>query len=836
MKKKNLLILSITALSTMVMGSCGTTSSGINSSSTNQTTSEETTSENSSEEITSIEETSEELSSTPVEEAYAVSIVGNEKAAISLDKNSAKAGEVVTITVGEIADDNVLVAIEVSKADSSLVDVTEEFDGTFTFTMPEYDVSVKAITRELEINSVTYNGDDNISISGETSVKEGDLVQIKVAYSEGFSLSEIGATTGGDIVKLTKISPVEYSFVMPQGAVDVDATSKIAEVNKYSNKTYRGSINYDDESAYGLQIDYQFTFGINTLTIKSADNSGQYSGVVFENAPFFYDANEQKISTFTDNKTYIFEEDSSDKLIFDGGFEYAYLPLGDSSTFSVYYARSQVYTNIDFELELSYPNVDATSPIQNSNYSFGVSVKDAYKDDYMVGSVIVIKRGDSSVEVPVTNNQDGTYTIIVPKFDVEINAESIKIIDLVGHKYNLNSYYHDSWTDETVSYTMSLDLFGNGVADFEYSSDIDSDNISAAEASYSIDSINRSISVEAGGDTFDFTFIGEDNLNQIELTSSFLGLEAVKLSDRKFQVSLVSNEHVGLDLISDSPVFEKKEKEFTLSIDEGYKFKSISAADTTGNSIELNEVIEGSDYKVVMPYSNVFITVITEEISTEDAPVLGLKYFAEVSGYTDFTDYYETCNYDVSFEFISTTEVTIVAISSSGFTNGNPDSVNKTVSYSFDFSNSIITIDDNSSNTLTYNGDGTLTCNYKLTTNIDGTRNATFNTPVVIPVSGNSYSASEDGYNDNMGESPYKCTFDFISDTQVHITLAISDWETGDYVDKVVSYTYDSSTKTITINGNSSNTLSINDNGSLICHYKVGSYVDFTNSVFSLHA
>ncbi|MDD4532449.1 MAG: hypothetical protein PHW22_03355 [Bacilli bacterium] len=864
MKKKNLLILSITALSTLVMGACGTTTSSTTGSTstptTSQTTSEESTSDEvtsevtTSEEVTSEEstsseeETSEETSSTPVVETYSVEVTVNDKVTVTVDKAEAKAGETVTVSVGQVADDNVLVKVEVLKADDSAVEVTAETDGTYTFIMPESDVSVHAVTRELAVNTVSYNSDDNIAISGDESAKEGDSVTIKVAYTDGFALDKINATSGDTEVALTAVSPVEYSFTMPMGAVEVSATSKAATTNDYSNKIYRGSINYDDDTAYGYQVDYQFTFRINTLTIASLDNADEYTDIVFEKAPFFYDEDLKVITAYTASKTYVFNIDNeagSDKLIYKGGFETMYEPSSDSSSFSVYYPRSNVFTNVAFELEVAYLSVGATEPVQQSEYTFGVSVRDAYLDDYMVGAVRVVKRGDNSVQVPLTDNGDGTYTFIVPAFDVELQADSIELVKIVGHKYNTVGWYEDSYFGDSVSYSMSVEFFADGVADFEYTSDVSSDNISAADASYIVDSVNRTISVTADSKTFAFAFLSDTDLNQISLTSTTLGIDFdnVKLSDRRFIVSLVDNDHVEMTLNSTAYVFANETKEFSVSVADGYEFKSISAADASGADVELTEVTEGTDYKVVMPYSDVFITVVTAEIPAQDAPVLGLKYSAEVTGYTDYVDddtyEYEKCNYNVSFDFISKTEVTIVAYSTTGFTTGTPDDIDETVAYTYDFDNGIVTIEGSSSKTLTYNSDGTLTCNYKLSTNIDGTRNAIFTAPVVIPVSGKSYTGTADGTNDdNWDSSPYECTFDFTSDSQVHIKMEIKTWDNGGSENETVSYTYDASTKTITIDGNSSKTLTVNSDGSLTCHYKVdtGGYVDFTGVVFSLNS
>ncbi|MFA6769468.1 MAG: hypothetical protein WCR86_13745, partial [Parabacteroides sp.] len=451
------------------------------------------------------------------------------------------------------------------------------------------------------------------------------------------------------------------------------------------------------------------------------------------------------------------------------------------------------------------------------------------------------KRGDNSVQVPLTDNGDGTYTFIVPAFDVELQADSIELVKIVGHKYSTIGWYDDVYYGGSVSYTMSVEFFADGVADFEYTSNESSDNISATDASYIVDSVNRTISVTADTKTFAFAFLSDIDVNQISLTSTNLGIDfgSIKLSDRRFIVSLVDNDHVEMTLTSTAQVFANETKEFSISVADGYEFKSISAADASGAEVKLTEVTEGTDYKVVMPYSDVFITVVTAELPAEDTPVLGLKYSANVEGYTDYADdeiEYETCNYNVSFDFISNTEVTIDAHSIDGYTMGTTDEINETVSYTYDDSTKTIAIKGSSSNTLTYNSDGTLTCNYKLSSNVDGTRGATFTAPVVIPVSGKTYVGSADGFDDDYSNSTYRCTFDFTSDSEVHIKMEIMSFSTGGSLDETVSYTYDASTKTITIDGDSSNTLTVNSDGSLTCHYKVDTagYVNFTGETFSL--
>ena len=133
---------------------------------------------------------------------------------IDVDKAEAVKGETVTITVTPDS------GYKVKTVTAGDVAVTTVNETTYTFTMPEKNVEVKA---EFEAVSAT---EYNISIAkpkngGVTvdkfSAAEKEIVKITVKPDENYAVSSV---TAGD-AKVTKVSETEYTFEMPKADVEV---------------------------------------------------------------------------------------------------------------------------------------------------------------------------------------------------------------------------------------------------------------------------------------------------------------------------------------------------------------------------------------------------------------------------------------------------------------------------------------------------------------------------------------------------------------------------------------------------------------------------------------
>ena len=178
MKNKKLLLITSLAL-TAILSSCGTTTS---SGSINQSSNSVSSSESS------------------VEQYYRVNITNNDDATISVDKQTAKKGETVTITINVTNEKKLIKEVKVND-----LTVTKVDDNHYSFVMVASDVTISVIleNKPLENRLITINGDENI-ISYTLKVndqevnqaKEGEEVTLSVVLKNKYVLSLIIALCG----------------------------------------------------------------------------------------------------------------------------------------------------------------------------------------------------------------------------------------------------------------------------------------------------------------------------------------------------------------------------------------------------------------------------------------------------------------------------------------------------------------------------------------------------------------------------------------------------------------------------------------------------------------
>lgn len=98
---------------------------------------------------------------TPSAESYAITVGASENGTVTVDKETAKAGETVTLSV--VADKGYeLGTLTVTGTSSKVVDTTKTIDGTYTFTMPGEAVTVTATFKEYVPGQITVS---NVTLS-----------------------------------------------------------------------------------------------------------------------------------------------------------------------------------------------------------------------------------------------------------------------------------------------------------------------------------------------------------------------------------------------------------------------------------------------------------------------------------------------------------------------------------------------------------------------------------------------------------------------------------------------------------------------------------------------
>ena len=176
MKNKKLLLITSLAL-TAILSGCGTTTS---SSSINQSSNSVSSSESS------------------VEQYYKVNITNNDDATISVDKQTAKKGETVTITINVTNEKKLIKEVKVND-----LTVTKVDDNHYSFVMVASDVTISVIleNKPLENKLITVKTDENIlsyslKIKDQeiSEAKEGEIVTLSVTLKDKYVLSNVSSS------------------------------------------------------------------------------------------------------------------------------------------------------------------------------------------------------------------------------------------------------------------------------------------------------------------------------------------------------------------------------------------------------------------------------------------------------------------------------------------------------------------------------------------------------------------------------------------------------------------------------------------------------------------
>lgn len=364
MKNKKLLLITSLAL-TAILSSCGTTTS---SSSINQSSNSVSSSESS------------------VEQYYKVNITNNDDATISVDKQTAKKGETVTITINVTNEKKLIKEVKVND-----LTVTKVDDNHYSFVMVASDVTISVIleNKPLENRLITINGDENI-ISYTLKVndqevnqaKEGEEVTLSVVLKNKYVLENVSSD---DNIVFSSIINNSVTFTMIDKAISISLISKYVPQN-YKIKSFY-SISPIISSIEGLTIDEEIKEGTEkNIEISVKKSLAQYYD-------FKFDVNYQTYSLSLNT-----EKSSDEVSYYKGTF---IMPSDNDASIVIYPAlknaseSNKIKIKIDCdESQVKVLGVNNNQEVQKttnnpfSSYSsssyivFSVTPKDGYYFDY----------------------------------------------------------------------------------------------------------------------------------------------------------------------------------------------------------------------------------------------------------------------------------------------------------------------------------------------------------------------------------------------------------------------------------------------------------------------
>ena len=215
------------------------------------------------------------------EKTYSVTANVQENGTVTATPNeNIKAGDIVKLTL-KPQDGYVFNRLEVKSANGTTVQTTRTDDTTYTFKMPESDVTVNAyfIEKKADTYNITVNPSSNGLVIAPATASAGQVVTLSATPAQGYKLDKYIVTANGQPITVNG-----NQFTMPASDVIVSATfvedsptpqdGKNFEVNF----TYSGSVNGnaqapDDSSPGRLEL---FEEGnLAALETQEAINAGK---------------------------------------------------------------------------------------------------------------------------------------------------------------------------------------------------------------------------------------------------------------------------------------------------------------------------------------------------------------------------------------------------------------------------------------------------------------------------------------------------------------------------------------------------------------------------------
>ena len=281
-------------------------------------------------------------------------------------------GSNVSFTLAPTDDTYKLDSYKVFKTggEATTVDVTES-NGTYTFTMPDYPVTVSAVfVKKTHDVTITQDGEGTVAISPETPVEVGQTVNVTATPDEHWELSSL--TMNGEDITSAK------SFVMPNKAVELKVVFVKQKFSVTASATTNGTIELLTESP----INWGDNFTINV----NADPHYEIDTVIVDDKAVL--VSEQGDYTFVMPTHDVIVSVTFKKV------KYTITGTGDHATFSI-------------------PSSDT--------YNWGDTVEFTVTPDkwYSVKSVYA---NDATVVITPVAGKENAYSFTMPQGDVVITA------------------------------------------------------------------------------------------------------------------------------------------------------------------------------------------------------------------------------------------------------------------------------------------------------------------------------------------------------------------------------------------------------------------------------
>ena len=188
-----------------------------------------------------------QISAQFVRASYNVTAQTAQGGVITPAAQTAQADDTVTFTV--TPDAGYALTADSVKVNDGAVAVTDNGDGTYTFTMPVGAVEITAAFEKVDYD-VTVGPAENGAVTADVETAQvGDTVTLTVTPDAGYQLAADSLKVNDGAVELTDNGDGTYTFTMPAGAVEITAAFEKVDYDVLVGTAENGSLTADVETA-----------------------------------------------------------------------------------------------------------------------------------------------------------------------------------------------------------------------------------------------------------------------------------------------------------------------------------------------------------------------------------------------------------------------------------------------------------------------------------------------------------------------------------------------------------------------------------------------------------
>ena len=179
--------------------------------------------------------------------ARPVTITPAENGTVTADKETAKYGETVTLTItpNEGYEFDQLTVMD----GETQVDVTITAEGKYTFVMPAGNVVISTLFKMVDYTVTIQPAENGTVTADKTTANMGETVTLTITPDEGYELDQLTVLNGETQLPVEVTTDGKYIFVMPAGNVEISATFKMTDYTITITPAENGTVTADKQTA-----------------------------------------------------------------------------------------------------------------------------------------------------------------------------------------------------------------------------------------------------------------------------------------------------------------------------------------------------------------------------------------------------------------------------------------------------------------------------------------------------------------------------------------------------------------------------------------------------------